>query len=185
MIIDQLRSSSTGASVAFFYFDFQDGEQQSPSVVLSSLLRQLVGTLSDLPQPISDAYVKHRNSGSILSLEELERLMEVVVKSLHQAIIIIDALDECDKSRHRKPFVLLFQRLQRIPNVRLFVTSRQNFHDITNAFNSYPQITISARSLDIERYMRHEMELSGVEEIVNDCFANEIIRAVITKAQGM
>jgi hypothetical protein len=80
---------------------------------------------------------------------------------------------------------VLFQRLQRIPSIRLFVTSRQNFHDITNAFNSYPQITISARSLDLERYMRHEMELSGVEEIVNDCFANEMIRAVITKAQGM
>ena len=75
--------------------------------------------------------------------------------------------------------------LQQIANLRLFVTSRQNFQDIMNAFNSYPQITITARNFDLQRYMRQEMELAGLDEIVGGTFANEMIRVVTTKAQGM
>jgi hypothetical protein len=141
--------------------------------------------MSDIPKSISGAYEKHRNTGTLLSMEELEQLMQDVLKNLHQAVITIDALDECDKSRHRKPFLLLLQRLQQIANLRLFVTSRQNFQDIMNAFNSYPQITITARNFDLQRYMRQEMELAGLDEIVGGTFANEMIRVVTTKAQGM
>jgi hypothetical protein len=141
--------------------------------------------MPDLPKPISDAYEKNLSSGSLLSLEELEGLMQGVVKGLHQAIIVIDALDECDKSRHRKPFLLLLQRLQRISNIRLFVTSRQNFQDITDVFNEYSQVTITAHSFDLKRYILQEMEIAGVAEIVDDTFANEMIRTVVAKAQGM
>jgi hypothetical protein len=33
--------------------------------------------------------------------------------------------------------------------------------------------------------MHQEMQLTGVDDIVDDVFANEIIARVITKAQGM
>jgi archaellum biogenesis ATPase FlaH len=141
--------------------------------------------LSEIPQSISDAYQKHKKSGTFCSLEELEQLIKDVVKSVDQSIIIIDALDECEKSRHRKPFLQILQRLQQIPNLSIFVTSRQNFQDIVVAFNSHPQIEITAHDFDLERYMRQDMELAGLEEIVDDSFADTIINAVIAKAQGM
>jgi hypothetical protein len=185
MVIDQFRGSNTEVSIAFFYFDYQDEDQQTPTAVLSSLLKQLVGTMSDIPKSISDTYEKHQNVGTLLSVEELEQLMQDVLKNIHQAVIIIDALDECNKSRHRKPFLLLLQRLQQIANLRLFVTSRQNFQDIMDTFKFYPQITITARNFDLQCYMRQEMELASLDEIIGDSFANEMIQAVIAKAQGM
>jgi hypothetical protein len=185
MVIDYFRDSKTGISVAFFYFDYQDEGRQSPAFVLSCILRQLVATLSEIPQSISDAYEKHKKSGTFCSLEELEQLMKDVLKIIDQSVIIIDALDECDKSRHRKPFLQILRRLQQIPNLRVFVTSRQNFQDIMVAFDSHPQIAITAHSFDLQRYMRQEMELAGLDEIVDDSFANTIINAVIAKAQGM
>jgi hypothetical protein len=54
-----------------------------------------------------------------------------------------------------------------------------------DVFDEYAQITITAHSFDLERYMRQEMEIAGVAEIVDDIFANEMIRAVVAKAQGM
>jgi archaellum biogenesis ATPase FlaH len=185
MVIDYFRGSRTKISVAFFYFDYQDEDRQSPALVLSSILRQLVATLSEIPQSISDAYEKHQKSGTSCSLEELEQLMKDVLKIVDQSVIIIDALDECDKSRHRKPFLQILRRLQQIQNLRVFVTSRQNFQDIMVAFNSHPQIAITAHNFDLQCYMRQEMELAGLDEIVDASFANTIIKAVIAKAQGM
>jgi archaellum biogenesis ATPase FlaH len=185
MVIDYFTGSKTEISVASFYFDYQEEDSQSPAFVLSSILRQLVATLSKIPQSIYDAYEKHHESGTFCSLEELEELMKDVLKNVDQSVIIIDALDECDKSRHRKPFLQILQRLQQIPNLRVFVTSRQNFQDIMVAFNSHPQIEITAHNFDLQRYMRREMELAGLEEIIDDSFANTIINAVIAKAQGM
>lgn len=187
MVIDQLKNSYPipRPPVAFFYFDYQDEDQQTLTTVLSSLLKQIVATMLDFPKSISDAYEKYQNSGACLSLDEIEELMLDTLKSMDQTTIIIDALDECEKSRHRRTFLLFLQRLKQIPNVRLFVTSRQNFQDITEAFNAYPQIIISAHDSDLQCYMRQEMQLAGVDDIVDDVFANEIIERVITKAQGM
>jgi hypothetical protein len=185
MVIDYFRSSKAGISVTFFYFDYQDEDRQSPAFVLSSILKQLVATSSEIPQSISDAYEKHQKSGTFCSLEELEQLMKDVLKSLHQSVLIIDALDECDKSRHRKPFLQILHRLQQTTNIRIFVTSRQNFQDIMVAFNSHPQIAITAHNFDLNCYMRQEMKLAGLDEIVDDTFANTIINTVIAKAQGM
>jgi translation initiation factor 2 beta subunit (eIF-2beta)/eIF-5 len=81
--------------------------------------------------------------------------------------------------------LLLLQRLKDISNVRLFVTSRQNFQDITEALNAYPQLIISAHDSDLQYYMRQEMLLAGVEDIVDDVLTIEIIEKVINKAQGM
>jgi len=141
--------------------------------------------MSNFPKSISDAYEKYHNSGACLSLDGIEELMLDTLKSMDQAIIIIDALDECEKLRHRGTFLLLLQRLKDISNVRLFVTSRQNFQDITEALNAYPQIIISAHDSDLEYYMRQEMLLAGVEDIVDDVPTIEIIEKVINKAQGM
>ncbi len=185
MVIDYFKGSKTGISVAYFYFDYQDEDRQSPAFVLASILKQLVATLSEIPQSISNAYEKHRKSGTFCSLEELEQLIKEVLESVHQSVLIIDALDECDKSRHRKPFLQILQRLQQITNTRIFITSRENFQDIMVAFNSHPQIAIVAHNFDLQRYMRQEMELAGLDEIVDGSFANTIINQVIAKAQGM
>lgn len=185
MVIDKLRASNIRAPVAFFYFDYQDEVQQTPTAVLSSILKQLLITQTDLPKSILKAYEERHHSGTIFSLEQLEDFLYDVLKSLHQAYIVIDALDECDKSRNRKPLLLLFQRLQKISNISLFVTSRQNFQDIIDVFSRYPQITITAHNVDLERYMRQEMENYSIEETVDDSFVNGIISAIITKAQGM
>jgi Cdc6-like AAA superfamily ATPase len=188
VVIDELKSfvSRPESSLAFFYFDYQDADQQTPNVVLSSLLNQIVNKMSVIPKCISDAFEKQRDSNaSLLPLDELLEIILDVLKNLHQTTIIIDAIDECDSLRHRKPFLNLLQRLTQVPTVRLFVTSRQNFQDITEYLNTYPQIVISAQDYDLKCYMYQEIKLSGVDDIVDDEFANDIIEEVIFKAQGV
>ena len=171
MIIDHLKRVNDVAwsPVAFLYFDYQDEDQQTPTAVLSSLLKQIVATMPDIPKSISDVYEKHRKSGTPLALDELEAILLDVYNELHQTTILIDALDE---SRYRRTFLLLLGRLRQISNFRLFVTSRQSFQDITEAFNHYPQISISAHDFDLKCYMRQEIDHAGVEDIVDDAFAN-------------
>jgi hypothetical protein len=84
MIIDELRSSfsSPESPVAFFYFDYQDQDHQTPSSILSSILRQIVAMMPEIPKCMSDAHEKLNSSGVSLPLHELEKLMFDITKNI-------------------------------------------------------------------------------------------------------
>jgi len=58
LVIDTLCDWAMGrnAVVAFFYFDFAAQKEQSPTTVLSSLLKQVVGKLETVPGKIVEIF---------------------------------------------------------------------------------------------------------------------------------
>jgi hypothetical protein len=64
MIIDELKTSfcRPESPVAFFYFDYQDQDHQMPSRILSSILRQIMETMLEIPKCVTDAYEKLHGS---------------------------------------------------------------------------------------------------------------------------
>ncbi|RQM05139.1 hypothetical protein DH86_00003148, partial [Scytalidium sp. 3C] len=98
IIIDELRGlvSQPETYIAFFYFDYRVQGDQTAAHVLSSLLRQIVSTMPELPQSIIDVYEKAHDSTPLLPLHELEKLILNIALTIPRLYIIIDALDECD-----------------------------------------------------------------------------------------
>ena len=76
LVIDTLCKQAVGgnATVACFYFDFATQEEQSPTAILSSLLKQVVGGLSEVPQKIVKAF---RDRGRVIGGQRLA-LAEIV-----------------------------------------------------------------------------------------------------------
>lgn len=141
--------------------------------------------MPDIPQYITNAYDKLHRSTSSLPLHELEKMIHSVTKEIERTYIIIDALDECSESTHRKPLLMLLDRIKKIQAVRLFVTSRQYPHDIRAAFHEQPQIHVQAHESDLRRYLYRELENASAYDTVDREFATNMVNTLIDRAEGM
>ena len=76
LVIDTLCKEAVegNAGVACFYFDFTSQEEQSPAAILSSVLKQVVGGLDEVPERIVKAF---RDRGKVIGAQRL-RLTEIV-----------------------------------------------------------------------------------------------------------
>ena len=187
MVIDELKSTISGpeSPVAFFYFDYRDQDRQTPNSFLSSILRQIVATIPETPQCVVNAHDKAYGVCESLPLHELEKMIYDILPSIHRLYVIIDALDECDESRHRRTVLQLLYRIKQIANIRLFLTSRQYPHDIKAMFHIHSQIAIYAHEFDLRRYMHQQLHHADVSDIVDGAFASKVVETLVHRAEGM
>ena len=105
LVIDTLGdwARRQNAAVACFYFDFAARKEQSPTSILSSLLKQVVGGLEKIPAKIIQAF---RGEGKVIGGRKLElgEIVEILqdISSLRRTFICIDALDECEAAHWAK-----------------------------------------------------------------------------------
>ena len=127
LVIDELCKQAVegNAAVACFYFDFADQEEQSPAVILGSVLKQVVGGLDKVPERIIKAFRNRQKviGGQWLSLEEIVEFLQDI-SSLRSTFICIDALDECPARHRTKLLGSLSQILQNSPGTRILLTGR-------------------------------------------------------------
>ena len=71
LVIDTLCEEAVerNAGVACLYFDFSSQEEQSPAVVLSSILKQVVGGLNEVPERIVKVF---RDRGKAIGGQRLQ-----------------------------------------------------------------------------------------------------------------
>ncbi|KAI8651561.1 hypothetical protein NCS55_01401500 [Fusarium keratoplasticum] len=136
VVIDHLRQqcndSTTG--IAFVYCDYKDRLNQTPSNLLSSLVKQLAKQKQVLPKEVKDLYDKHGNKETFPSLDEYSTLFSQLVASFGKNFIIVDGLDEHvgeeDDGSLNMEFVDRLRKVERQDGMngrmRLFVTSREN-----------------------------------------------------------
>jgi len=167
------------AAVAFVYFDYEIRASQTALCVLSSVLRQLVTHLESIPSFIGESIKKHETP----SIDEITRLLQLLVRTIGPVYIVVDALDECD-ALQRKCVLGTLQKLAEVESVRLFATARPHIEDIKTLFDPYPQLEIKADDGDLHAYMYHNIGLRGAYDIVNDEFAKFIVETLTERAHG-
>ena len=119
LVIDSLCDQAGGrnATVACFYFDFAAQNEQSPTNMLGSLLKQLVCGQGEIPEEISRAYQDQQNAigGRGPQLSDIVKMLQTT--SLNKRMFIcIDALDECVERHRVKLLDSLNQILQGSPS---------------------------------------------------------------------
>jgi hypothetical protein len=141
---------SGSASMAYFYFDFQDVDKKARRNLLLSLLAQLSSRSSSFCDIFSRLHKAHDNGGRQPSDSALTRCLKEMLALPHQhpIYLIVDALDECPdtsdfpSARQQvldliKDFVAL-----RLPNLHICVTSRPEV-DISDALESIASHAVS------------------------------------------
>ncbi|KAK2799233.1 hypothetical protein FQN51_007063 [Onygenales sp. PD_10] len=182
-VIDELRHRLSGSEVpiAFFHFDYQD--QQTIQDLFTSLLRQMVDSLPDIPTSVVDAHRKLGGSRCSLPEPVLSKMLLDIMQS-KRVYVLIDAVDECgDTSRRRDLLQFLHQATHR-PSVRLFLTSRPHLYDIRDTFPKSHRIAIQASEADLRAYVSREISQVG-NDIVDKALAERIMNTIVHQADGM
>src|SRR3569833_1609819 len=108
LIIDDLLSgpASPRSPVAFFYFDHQDQESQTPLMVMSCILRQILERLPELPQTVTRLHGSQEASGPPSELQ-CGIIIAECTKRTTKTKNNNEAQDDCDGTRHLKAVLQL------------------------------------------------------------------------------
>lgn len=185
-MINELQQSIHGdgqAAIAFFYCNFR--EQTTRAGILMVLLRQFVQQLSVIPNVLEEAYVKHLEHGSALTVDKSLGVLSSTLAVFSRTFVLLDALYECHlQGAERGELLADLFRLQETQNLGLFATSRDNPY-ISRSFYGKLNLRIRATSADVERFLRGQFE--GPREVVlqNEDLQRDIVAAVTDSMDGM
>jgi hypothetical protein len=174
---------------AFFYCDYKDLATQEPSNVFGSLIKQLVLQKAGAFELLASFYESHSQPfGSHRSPnpESLLRMLHNIIDLFPLTSILIDGLDEI--TRNRFDTVQLLRRIQQEPcKIRTLFASRCE-RDIEQCLDGFEQVSIVARSSDLELYVASEIEKRTRKKELNikdPDLKEEIMKRLIHGADGM
>jgi len=181
-VIDTLCKQAVegNAGVACFYFDFA-AQEQSPAVILGSVLKQVVGGLGEVPKRILKAFRGRQKAigGQMLALSEIVEFLSDISSS-RSTFICIDALDECPSAHRIKLLDLLNQILQKSPGARIFMTGRPHILDEAENHLGGRAATRSIKPTnnDIITFLRVKLKEDTIPGAMDDSLEQEIIQDV-------
>jgi len=178
LVIDTLckQAEERNAGVASFYFDFAAPQEQSPTVVLGSVLKQIIGGLGKVPEEIVKAYRERAVGAPKLVLSKIVEFLQDITSS-RPSFICIDALDECQEGYRLKLLDLLNQILQKSPGARLFVTGRPHIRtEIEKRLAGRAAIrSITPTKNDIITFLRAKLGEDTMPDAMDKGLEEEII----------
>ncbi|KAL1854831.1 hypothetical protein Daus18300_011347 [Diaporthe australafricana] len=182
---DFLKESEHMSHVAFFYFNYREAEHQGPREVLSCLLRQVAATLDEIPSELMQMRLSKGKKSGQMNLEECKQMMAICLARTNRFYFVLDALDECDFSKHRKVLLNTLHDLAQLPQTRLLVTSRSHIQDIAGSFHEIPQMVIVAHDEDLQEYLSSEISASHGTDGLEEELAIRICSQIKRRANGM
>ena len=183
LVVDTLCDSANGKkfAVACFYFDFAAQKEQSPTDVMSSLLKQVIGGLEKIPTRIAQAF---RDQGKVIGGRKLG-LGEVVemlqdISSSRPTFICIDALDECTAEYRTTLLDSLRQILHKSPSARVFLTGRLHVRDEVEKHLSKRVVTLSVVPTkdDTIRFLRAKLKEDTTPDAMEKGLEEDIIKMI-------
>jgi hypothetical protein len=174
--------------LAFFYCDLRRHETQVPLNVVGSIIAQLCSQLSTIPDALDLAFDQSTKVSGQATRPDLA-LLEAILVSLGTAsdiLLVIDALDECNK---REDILSVLVNVGRkSPRTKVLVTSRNEL-DICKALSCFPRIHLEHRwrdvSEDINIYVKNRLDSDIKLKWLKDSIKIDIEQTLTARAKGM
>ena len=183
LVIDRLCDSAReqNAAVACFYFDFAAQKEQSPTTVLSSILKQLVRGFEEIPAKIVQAFrdQKKATGGRRLELGEVVEMLQDIASS-QPTFICIDALDECMVEYRGKLLDSLEQILHKSPSTRIFLAGRLHVRDEVEKHlaGRVAAVSIVPTKDDIIQFLRAKLKADATPDAMDSSLEEDIIKNI-------
>ena len=190
LVIDTLGDWVKGqnAAVACFYFDFATQKEQSPTSTLSSLLKQIVCGLEEIPAGISQAFRDQKRviGGRKLGLGEIVEMIRDISSS-RPTFICIDALDECITEYQAEVLDALKRILHKSPSIRIFLAGRLQIRDEVEKHLAGRVVTVSIipTKHDMVRFLRAKLKNDATPDAMDKSFEADIIKNIPEKVSPM
>jgi len=188
-VIDSLcdRAKEENIAVAGLYYDFLSHQEQTIPNIIGAILKQLAGR-GDIPDCVREGFQKAKEEfgGRGPRLAEMMGMLGVVIASLPQVIICIDALDECLPKYLPELLKSLKDIARGSPTTRIFLTGRPHVgEDVRRYFTSAVVIPISPNTDDIRNYLKMKLDGDAEPEAMSSDLRADIIRVIMEKISDM
>lgn len=181
------RKGNPRIGIAFFYFTFNDESKQDTSAMLRALILQLVSQLGGQDTIVSQLHQSHR--GATPQDRALLDCLKSLIGKFDEVYIILDALDESPRHKHREDLLLALEDVRRWskPGLHLLVTSRDE-QDIREQLNPPVEQIVPMKNASIDSdiasfvssYLRDNRRLRKWEK-----YYDQIEQALTQGARGV
>ncbi|KAL9102975.1 MAG: hypothetical protein Q9163_001928 [Psora crenata] len=172
-ILREVDSNLSTSPLAYFYVtkDAAEPQRSDPAEILRALVKQLCFSKGRLPElaiqrPVLQEYKKRLKEAEEDDLEPtkfsssqcIDCILNLTEKN--PAVLIIDAVDECNRSRRHELLAALKQIIERSKSlVKVLVSSREDAN-ISQHLSGSPDVYIRTRSNseDINRFVRLKVD---------------------------
>lgn len=178
--------SSVG--IAYLYLSSEQRVDQTPEKLFASLAKQLLQRWLPLPETLRNKYESRKDKSTDPSASDILETLESAVRLYARTFIIVDGLDECEKTAFAARLsekILHFQRQAQI-GTSFFATSRP-LPVIEKLFDAVVcrRQRVLASNDDIEKFVHgHVDELSGFVSEMPE-LQREIVNTIINASGGM
>lgn len=186
VVVEHLRTkfqNDGSVGIAYLYCNFRRQQEQKPTNLLASILKQLIQRRLSVPENIASLYKHHKEAQNRPSFDEISEVLQSVIANYSRTYIIIDALDECQVSGRSLLLSEIFN-LQTKTDVNFFATSRF-IPEIVNMFEGSTSLEIYASDEDVARYLDGHMSRLPSFVSRNCALQEEIKTEIIDVVDGM
>jgi len=183
LVVDRLcdMAKKEDIAVACFYVDFAARQEQSPTNILGSLLKQIVSGLEAIPEEVRRIFRDHKKviGGRGLRVPEVVNMLQAVT-SLQPTFICVDALDECVEGNQPEVLDSLRQILEKSANTRIFLTARRHIRDEIERYLGARAAILSIKPTnnDIVGYIRIRLSKDSCRDAIDGSLEAEIIKSI-------
>jgi hypothetical protein len=185
-VIEEIIVACPAQAVAYFYFDFRNDRQRHMDIMLRSIIWQL-SECSPSPYSVLHDLYKRLGNGKIQPQHvHLQEVLETLLSHLDQTCIVIDGLDECNKTEW-KPLAQFIHSLYYPPKNALHLLFTSQLHDeFQTAFKDVTFIELGSwvSNEDIRSFVGSEVPKVGNWASDNN-HANYVTEQIVQKSNGM
>ncbi|KAF5714047.1 ankyrin repeat [Fusarium mundagurra] len=184
--VNSLTKKCPETCITYVYCDYKQGRYQKPDIILSCLVKQLVGPRDTIPKAIDELYESHKSGQTTPTFVEISQAFKSVVDLYSKVFIFIDALDEFEATVDDRTMLLeaIFQgQYKAVKNI--FITSRPGCEPaIRSLCGRDLSLNIAATKHDVSRYIH--WKISQAPELKIDVrLRDEITSIASDNADGM
>ena len=202
-IIDHVQThvSQQEAGLAYFYCAIAEPERSDAAEILRSIVRQL--SFCDVGRPVRaaalEAYSQKRTEADEqrvplekLNIDECVKIIVALLKD-DPAFIILDGLDECERTQHQEILHALQVIIEESPMIIKIVLSSRDEISIREVLLGFPGLYISSIEpkplTDIQLYVEAKIQRAIVTKRLLGGRAtrpliNQIVNTLVAKSHG-
>ena len=188
IVVDHLCTEyQNDASIAVIYLfcNFRRQQEQTPTDLLLSLLKQLTQERTSVPDCVQALHVLHKDKRTRPSLIEIVKAIKQILAEFSKTYIMVDALDEYQvPDGGRDKFLKQLFDFQNQSNVNLFMTARP-IPEIQGYFEGCTRLGIRADREDILQFIDGRMSRLPSFVTRNLALQEEIKDIVADSVDGM
>lgn len=185
-----LNRTEKDIDIGFFFCRFDEAVSLKAELILRSIIRQSLDA-TNLPSDIEPS-LEDLSQNALSGIEELRNLLQKKAALSRAYYIVIDALDECERSERDVVFDVLQSVIApNVSKVKLFLSSRDSIsEEIKKRFPYLHHLSMGSPEAlsDIMAYTKEAIDgrlSNGALVVGNSQLVNEIKDALIQGSQGM